>query len=203
MKPVTLRTQSRVALNAVSTALSIMLALCPMRCLAADHQTSFAANDVEFLNLMGDLEGPRGFGTVSGFAPALPAAPLTKMTLAEVLDYQRQIRAQGTISSAVGRYQFIYPTLRELVEQHGISETLLFDAEVQSYLARFLMHTCGFYDRDTPVLQLGNCLASVWAALPLVSGPNRGESAYAGDGINKALVPPEILVAVLIRRFDW
>jgi len=203
MKPVTFRTQSRVALNAVSAAVCIMLVLYPVRCFAADNLTSFAANDVEFLNLMGDLEGPRGFGTVSGFVPVLPVRPLTEMTMAEVLDYQSQIRAQGTISSAVGRYQFIYPTLRELVEQHGISETLVFDAEVQTYLARFLMHNCGFYDRDTSVLQLGNCLASVWAALPLVAGPNRGESIYSGDGINKALISPEILVAVLIRRFDW
>ncbi|MGL4413394.1 hypothetical protein [Roseinatronobacter monicus] len=58
----------------------------------AEPATSFAAHDVEFLNLMGNLEGPRGFGTVTDFAPALPARPLTEMTLAEVLVYQRDIR---------------------------------------------------------------------------------------------------------------
>lgn len=203
MKPVTLQTQSRVVLSAVSATIFIMLVLHPMRSFAADNPTSFAANDVEFLNLMGNLEGPRGFGTVSDFAPVLPVRPLTEMTMAEVLDYQRQIRAQGTISSAVGRYQFIYLTLHQLVEEHGISDSLIFDAEVQTYLARFLMHMCGFYNRDTPVLQLGNCLAGVWAALPVVSGPSRGESAYAADGINKAFVSPEILVRVLMRRFEW
>ncbi|MCC5960816.1 MAG: hypothetical protein JJU08_15895 [Rhodobacteraceae bacterium] len=169
----------------------------------AETTTSFAANDVGFLNLMGNLEAPRGFDTVSDFAPVLPERPLTEMTMAEVLDYQRQIRAQGTISSAVGRYQFIYLTLRDLVERHGISETLVFDAEVQTYLARFLMHNCGFYERDTPVLQLGNCLANVWAALPLVSGPSRGASAYAADGINKAFVAPDRVIDVLARRFEW
>lgn len=35
----------------------------------AEVEKSFAANDVEFLNLMGNLEAPRGFGTVSDFAP--------------------------------------------------------------------------------------------------------------------------------------
>ena len=170
---------------------------------AQDATKSFAANDVEFLNLMGNLEGPRGFGTVSDFAPVSPTPPLTEMTLAEVLEYQRQIRALGTVSSAVGRYQFIYLTLAELVEQHGISDALVFDAEVQTYLARFLMHNCGFYERDTDIMRLGNCLAGVWAALPLVHGPLRGESAYAADGVNKAFATPETVIEVLYRRFLW
>lgn len=178
----------------------LVLALGPAM---AEPEVSFGANDVTFLNLMGDMEGPRGFGTISDFAPILPETALTAMTLAEVLEYQRQIRALGTISSAVGRYQFIYPTLLGLVEQHGISDMLTFDAEVQTYLARFLMYECGFYDDGTDLLSLGNCLASVWAALPLVSGPLRGQSAYAGDGINRAFVAPEVVLDVLERRFDW
>lgn len=185
-----------------SAALCFVLAL-PFIAHARDGQTSFAANDVEFLNLMGNLEGPRGFGTISDFAPALPGRPLTEMTLAEVLDYQREIRAMGTVSSAVGRYQFIYLTLRDLVETHGISDNLVFDGEVQTYLARFLMHHCGFYDPATPEGQLANCLAGVWAALPLVSGPERGQSAYAADGVNKAFTAPETVLDVLGRRFAW
>ncbi len=185
-----------------SAALCLILAL-PLIAHARDGQTSFAANDVEFLNLMGNLEGPRGFGTISDFAPALPGRPLTEMTLAEVLDYQRKIRAMGTVSSAVGRYQFIYPTLRDLVETHGISGSLVFDGEVQTYLARFLMHQCGFFERATPNVQLANCLAEVWAALPLVSGPGRGQSAYAADGVNKVFAAPETVVDVLGRRFEW
>jgi len=180
--------------------LALMLPCIPH---ASDGRTSFAANDVEFLNLMGNLEGPRGFGTISDFAPALPDRPLTEMTLAEVLDYQREIRALGTISSAVGRYQFIYLTLRDLVETHGISDNLIFDGEVQTYLARFLMHQCGFFDRATTDMRLANCLAGVWAALPLVSGPERGQSAYAADGVNKAFTTPETVLDVLGRRFEW
>ncbi len=169
----------------------------------AQQFTSFAANDVEFLNLMGNLEGPRGFGTISDFAPVLPDRPLTEMTLAEVLAYQREIRAMGTISSAVGRYQFIYLTLLGLVETHGISDGLIFDGEVQTYLARFLMHDCGFYDPATSLVRLGNCLASVWAALPMVSGPSRGLSVYASDGVNRALIAPDAVLEVLARRFAW
>ncbi|TQM90100.1 hypothetical protein BD293_4020 [Roseinatronobacter monicus] len=100
-------------------------------------------------------------------------------------------------------YQFIYLTLRDLVETHGISDSLVFDGEVQTYLARFLMHQCGFFDHATPNVQLANCLAGVWAALPLVSGPERGQSAYAADGINKAFAAPETVLDVLGRRFKW
>lgn len=184
-------------------ALILLLFLQTTAAARAEGQVRFAANDVAFLNLMGDMEGPRGFGTISDFAPILPDKPLTDMTLAEVLDYQRQIRAMGTISSAVGRYQFIFPTLQRLVDEQGIAATLIFDAEVQTYLARFLMHECGFYDATTDVLALGNCLAGVWAALPLVSGPQRGQSAYAGDGINQSFASPELVLEVLAQRFDW
>ena len=169
----------------------------------ASVEVSFAANDVEFLNMMGDLEAPRGFDMVSGFAPVPPPRPLTEMTLAEVLAYQEHIRRLGTVSSAVGRYQFIYPTLRYLVRELGITETLTFDAEVQTYLARFLMHDCGFYAWHTDLHSLGNCLARAWAALPMVSGPATGLSAYAGDGINAALTSPDRVLRVLERRFDW
>lgn len=163
----------------------------------------FAANDVTFLNLMGNLEGPYGFDSVSGFAPAPPERPLTEMTLSEVIAYQERLRALGTVSSAVGRYQFIYLTLRDLVERHGISGDLVFDSEVQTYLARFLMHDCGFYDPDTALVRLANCLATVWAALPVVSGPGAGRSHYADDGINRALTEPGLVLRVLAERFNW
>jgi hypothetical protein len=170
---------------------------------AADPAISFAANDVAFLNLMGNLEGPYGFDTVSGFAPAAPERPLTQMTLSEVIAYQEKIRSLGTISSAVGRYQFIYRTLHDLVHRHGISGDLVFDGEVQTYLARFLMHNCGFYTKETPVVTLANCLATVWAALPVVSGPGTGKSFYQDDGINAALTTPATVLDVLERRFQW
>lgn len=170
---------------------------------AAEQTVSFAANDVAFLNLMGDLEAPRGFGAVTGFAPVPPPRPLTDMTLDEVLRYQERIRAMGSASSAVGRYQFIYPTLRRLVQDLGIAGDLRFDPEVQTYLARFLMHDCGFYAPETDLLWLADCLAGVWAALPRVTGPDRGRSVYEDDGLNRALTTPEAVLAVLARRFDW
>jgi hypothetical protein len=192
-----------VCRSLVAVALLLGLLLAAPQPLRAEARIGFGANDVDFLNLVGQIEAPQGFGAVSGFAPALPERPLVEMTLDEVLAYQREIRALGTLSSAMGRYQFIYPTLSRLRSELGIAGDLRFDPEVQTYLARFLMHDCGFYDADRDLEALANCLARVWAALPVVSGPQRGRSFYAGDGINRALTTPEMVLTVLEQRFDW
>lgn len=163
----------------------------------------FAANDVDFLNMMGNVEGPDGFGEVFNGVPLLPPDRIEDMTIGEVLAYQREIRAMGTVSSAVGRYQFIHVTLEGLVADLGLSPDLVFDGEVQTFLARALMADCGFYDLDRDSRILANCLAGVWAALPIVAGPSRGRSAYADDGVNHALVAPETVLAVLDDRFVW
>lgn len=170
---------------------------------ASGDRGRFSANDVDFLNLMGNLEGPRGFGTVTDFAPALPPAELDEMQIRDVMAWQRTIRSMGAKSSAAGRYQFIYPTLSSVVEEHGISDELVFDSEIQTYLARLLMADCGFYEVDTPVDHLGNCLAGRWAALPLLQGPGAGRSAYDGDGLNRHLVSTAVFRGVLESRFRW
>lgn len=163
----------------------------------------FGANDVDFLNMMGDVEAPEGFGDVFDGVPLLPPGRLEEMTVGEVLAYQQRIRALGTASSAVGRYQFIHQTLRRLVDEIGLSPDLVFDGEVQTFLARLLMAKCGFYEPDQDSHALADCLAGVWAALPVVTGPFRGQSAYAEDGLNRALVAPETVLAVLDSRFTW
>lgn len=170
---------------------------------APSREVGFSANDVDFLNLMGDLEAPGGFGQVFNGVPLLPPERLEEMTIGEVLAYQRQIRALGTVSSAVGRYQFIHNTLQRLVSDLGISDDLIFDGEVQTFLARALMSDCGFYEPAQDSLVLADCLAGVWAALPVATGPRRGQSAYADDGLNRALVDPERVVSVLDSRFVW
>lgn len=163
----------------------------------------FGANDVKFLNLMGDLEAPEGFGDVFEGVPLLPPERLEEMTIGEVLAYQRQIRRLGTQSSAVGRYQFIYPTLSRLTSELGISDDLVFDSEVQTFLARTLMADCGFYDPEQDPFVLADCLAGVWAALPETTGLHQGRSAYWQDGLNRALVQPQVVLDVLEARFTW
>lgn len=170
---------------------------------ASEEDRGFSANDVDFLNLVGNLEGPRGFGTVTDFAPALPPAHLDEMRIRDVMAWQRAIRDMGAKSSAAGRYQFIYHTLSAVVLEHGISTDLIFDSEMQTYLARLLMADCGFYEVQTRIDHLGNCLAGRWAALPRLAGPGAGRSAYAGDGLNRHLVSTSVYRDVLESRFRW
>lgn len=167
------------------------------------YAQSFGANDAPFLNMVGDLEGPRGFGDIYGAAPFFPEQPLDTMTLEEVLSYQRDLRSAGTVSSAVARYQFIHTTLSGLVERLDLDTGLVFDGEVQTYLARHMMHDCGFYERSTPTPALGDCLAKIWAALPLMTGPYAGRSAYQGIAGNNALIDPASVRTVLDARFAW
>ena len=48
--------------------------------------------------------------------------------------------------------------------------------------------------------RFANCLAGIWAALPLVSGPNQGRSAHHGVAGNRALTRPQTVLALLAGK---
>lgn len=158
-------------------------------------------NDGPFLELMGRVEGPEGFSQVTLATRIQPPRPIVEMTIAEVLEFQRRIRASGARSSAVGRFQFIHVTLNDMIRSRGIDTRLPFDAVTQTALARMQMQACGFYEPIAVDTQVANCLARVWAALPVVSGPRAGRSHYHGTAGNRALVSPEAVMDALARRF--
>jgi hypothetical protein len=71
-----------------------------------------------------------------------------------------------------------------LYARAGLSSSSLFSPENQDKLAGVLIQASGlnrFLSGEISRETFGNKLASVWAALPLVSGPNAGKSAYDGD----------------------
>jgi hypothetical protein len=170
---------------------------------SAANAQSYGANDTSFLNFVGELEANRGFSDVHRAAPFLPPQTIETMTIAQVFEYQEALRANDAIASAVGRYQFNYLTLKDVVAQLGISTDIIFDSEVQTYLARHLLQMCGFYNQDADMANLANCLAGRWAALPKVTGSDAGKSAYEGLAGNKAGTTPEMFLAVLDARFTW
>ena len=113
----------------------------------------------------------------------------TKMTLKEVLDWQADFVNSGSPSNAVGKYQFIRPTLLSLVKERGIDPNERFDEQLQDDLAIALLEKRGLNEyvegkigRD----QFANNLSKEWAALPQVTGDEQGKSYYDGDGLNKA-----------------
>lgn len=130
----------------------------------------------------------------------LPPRPVSKMTVADVMAYQKQLLSKGYRSTAVGALQVVSGTLREWYRRAGINETTLFDAPAQ--VALFI--TLLFDKRNGRKFLDGGSvdaflieLAQEWASFPVpmnMPGHHRhvaaGESYYAGDGLNKAAPIP-------------
>jgi muramidase (phage lysozyme) len=115
----------------------------------------------------------------------------TEMSVDDVLKWQEDFVRKGSVSSAVGKYQIIRPTLAGLVKQLGIDTRTHFDESQQDKLAIALLERRGahaFVQNKLTREQFAANLAKEWAALPKVLGTNPKQSHYAGDGINKARV---------------
>ena len=167
----------------------LMVAASPAQC--APETT---ADLLEFIRA---LEAPRGHDDYERRIPVPPPKPLTRMTVAEVLDWQADVRRAGAPSTAAGGYQVIRATLERLVRTHGIDRNALFDELLQDRLAALLVAECGDTGPPSRHPRFANCLAGIWAALPMASGPERGRSAYAGVAGNRALTDPETVLAIL------
>lgn len=115
----------------------------------------------------------------------------TEMTIGEVLQWQDDYVKAGNPSNAVGKYQFMGPTLRGLMVKLDISADTKFDATLQDRLAIALLEKRGaldFVESKMTRQQFAANLAKEWAALPKVLGTNPHQSYYAGDGLNKVQV---------------
>lgn len=169
--------------------------------------TDLPAGARRLLDFIGKTEAPKGYDTVYANRMADMPKPLTTMTLGEVIaDGPR--RTKRFRSSAAGRYQFMTATLKDLKFSLGLTGTEMFDADLQDRLAMQLLKRRGFYEFCSGKMKLNAFalrLAQEWASLPVlekVSGQHRtvapGESFYAGDTLNKALVDPHEIVDVLL-----
>lgn len=124
----------------------------------------------------------------------------TAMTVGEVLEWQASYVAQGSPSSAVGKYQFINTTLKGLLNEMGVNHAERFDANLQDRLAIRLLERRGVQDYALGRIsreQLAHNLSKEWAALPRVIGGNPDSSYYDGDGLNKAHVKVDQVMAAI------
>lgn len=155
------------------------------------------------LDFIGNKES-EGYDDISGLVSKTryPTKPIIEMTIQEVLDWQESIDATQN-SEAVGRYQIMEDTLRgynndlttgpgnPLYVRAGLSAGDLFSPINQDKMAIVLLEGRGltrFLNGELTREQFANNLASEWASLPLVTGPNTGRSKYAGDSAgNRAL----------------
>jgi muramidase (phage lysozyme) len=150
------------------------------------------------LDFIGQVEtGSGDYDTIYGHNQDKLTKPITEMTLNELMENQKGFtKAFG--SSASGKYQFMKATLEDLQRELGLRGTQIMDPNLQDRLGYHLLRRRG-YDRwveekiDDEDFMIG--LAKEWASFPVpydMQGHKRkvkkGQSYYAGDGVNKALI---------------
>lgn len=133
--------------------------------------------------------------------------PLTRMTCGEVLAAQVGWAKGG--SSAAGALQLMRRTFLGVKSELGLSDSQLFDANLQDRIAYHLLKRRGFeswYRGSINDIEFAKRLAQEWASFPVLvdcQGAHRwikrGETYYAGDKLNKALITPTQVEALLKR----
>lgn len=134
----------------------------------------------------------------------------TTMTVKQVREWQDHfVDVLRKKSSAAGRYQIIRSTMDEIIARLGLNRSEIFDASLQDRMAIDLLgkRKLGkFLSGQIGITAFGNQLAMEWASLPVLSNIRgdkrnvvRGESFYAGDGLNNAHIEPATVEAALRR----
>jgi muramidase (phage lysozyme) len=133
--------------------------------------------------------------------------PLTSMTYGEIIDAQPRW-SKNFGSSAAGGYQFMRATLIDLDKENpSISRSDVFTPDLQDQRGFALLLRRGyelFIAGKITRAEFGKRLAQEWASFPVLTATRgahrdvpRGSSFYMGDKLNKALVSPEKVEAVL------
>lgn len=164
------------------------------------------------LDFIGEIEvgrkGREGYDVIYGHNQRRLPKPLTSMTVDEVIaagpGWTRAYR-----SSAAGRYQFMNATLKGLKTELGLRGNQVFDPGLQDRLGFHLLKRRGydaFMAGKISATEFGKRLAMEWASLPVLAPTKgahrqlqRGASYYAGDALNKSLVAPERVEALLMQ----
>ncbi|MHC0054850.1 hypothetical protein [Actibacterium sp. D379-3] len=128
--------------------------------------------------------GAQGYDAVHLGAARRPAQNPTSMTIREILEW---VKATPGQPHAIGRYQFIPSTLRDLAKRSGVDHSVRFSPQLQEHFANILLRDAGFdafRDGRISRTRFMNNLAGIWAGLPTSSG----RSAYHGYAGNRAVI---------------
>ncbi len=162
---------------------------------------------------------PRCYDVIFGNRQSALPKPLTRMTLDEVQQAQRrwstkawaQRFGSSKASSAAGAPQLMRATLAGLINELGLRGTQILDGDLQDRLAYHLLIRRGYHqfvNGEIDRTEFGRRIAGEWASFPVLEGTRgahrhvqRGQSYYAGDSLNKALVAPAKVEAVLDKVY--
>lgn len=152
-------------------------------------------------------EARRGYDIIYSNKQHLLPKPITTMTVAELQGHQR--KGWPARSTASGGYQFMRATLAGLRKELGLGDGQIFNPDLQDRLGYHLLKRRGyeaFMAGKMSQTEFGKRLAMEWASFPVLADTKgqkrtvrRGQSYYAGDGLNKALVSPGAVEDVLYR----
>ena len=151
------------------------------------------------LHLIAEAESNGNYNAHFGNA-GNEATRFTDMTIQEVMSWQADFVAAGSVSSAVGRYQIIDSTLVGLVNEMELDTSLKFDESMQDAMAIKLLERRGAEDYIRGHLtaeQFAANIAMEWAALPKVTGEDPNQSYYAGDGLNYSRITRDQVLAAI------
>ena len=139
------------------------------------------------LDLIARAEANHGYDSYYSGSRIRPQIPISRMTLQQVRDFQIRNKDAGSVSTAVGRYQFIADTLQELSANDNPLITIFNPALQDEYAVRLLQKQglAAFRSGLLSAEAFAAALARVWAGLP--RGPD-GISYYAGVAGNRARV---------------
>lgn len=150
--------------------------------------------------------GAEAYGIIVFYKQDNLPKPLTDYTISELLEAQR-VWAKNWKGSAAGKYQIIRKTLQGLVDELGIPGDAKFTPDLQDRLGYRLLTTRGWQAFASGQITLGAFalgLSKEWASMPVLTTTqgahrqiSRGESYYAGDGVNASQKGAEELEAVL------
>lgn len=157
-------------------------------------------------DLIGKSEGGRyGYNAlvykyVDGKKVSGGSADLVNMTMKEVKEFQKGMRAKGHASTAVGRYQVIAGTLQGAQDALRIPDSALFNARTQDRIFTYLADQRGFKDYlDNPTEEnkrkLLRQLPDEWAILKT----SQGKGAFDGLVGNKGTVSQSVVDEAIVR----
>lgn len=170
----------------------------------------------KLLDFIGDTETatkvPDAYGVLYANGQKKLKKPITAMTLDEV-EASGPAWSKRFGSSAAGRYQFMKNTLdapgtlKDIEGEMGLTGKELFDPDMQDLMGYHLLKRRGYLQfilGTLPLKTFALNLAKEWASFPVLEETfgqkrkvTRGQSYYAGDGVNKALVAAADVEALL------
>jgi len=164
----------------------------------------------QLLSLIASRESNGNYNAHFGKAGNQNNPRFTTMPVKEVRRWQDDFIADGSDSSAVGKYQIIRTTLDAIIGRLKLDGSEIFDENLQDNMAMNLLQVRKldeFLSKTIDIVRFGNNLAMEWASFPVLSNltndkgrlVHRGQSFYAGDGLNKAHIMPEQIEDVLAK----